>query len=176
MGELSAAREDVTISVERMMRFCHLVQMQFEFAAGETQVLPLHLTRFGTLVFETASFLYSLFDDRVDSINLVQVWRGFDHPFAGELANCEARLLPFKEELRLVRNRLGFHGSLDRAREQAGLGIFDTDSPRAQEFVRIVRDVQRLCLRMIEWYMKGMDESAQAEMMWTELERYSQRG
>jgi len=74
-------REDVTISVERMMRFCYLAQMQFDCAACDTKALPLHLTRFGTLVLETASFLYSLFEDRPDSINLLKVWRGFDHPF-----------------------------------------------------------------------------------------------
>ena len=43
-------REDVMISVERMMRFCYLVEMQFKCAAGETKILPLHLTRFGTLL------------------------------------------------------------------------------------------------------------------------------
>ena len=58
----SRVREDVVISVERMMRFCLLAQMTFEYASGDTKALPLHLTRFGVLVFETASFLYSLFE------------------------------------------------------------------------------------------------------------------
>ena len=68
----SELREDVTISVERMMRFCYLVEMQLKCAAGETKILPLHLTRFGTLLIETSSFLYSLFEERGDSINLIR--------------------------------------------------------------------------------------------------------
>lgn len=158
-GPESGLSEDVTISVERMMRFCYLARMQFECAAGDTKALPLHLTRFGTLLLETASFLYSLFEDRPDSIDLVKVWRGFDHPFGNELQDLVTRLSPFKDELKLVRNRLGFHGSLSRNHERAGLGIFDVDSGRARDFARLVRDMQQLFLSMIAWYMKGMDNS-----------------
>ena len=110
----SGLREDLTISVERMMRFCCLARMQFECAAGDTKALPLHLTRFGTLLLETSSFLYSLFEDRVDSINLMKVWQGFEHPFNNELQDYSTRLIPFKQELKLVRDRLGFHGSFHR--------------------------------------------------------------
>lgn len=165
----SRLREDVTISVERMMRFCYLAEMQFEYAAGDTKALPLHLTRFGTLVLETASFLYSFFEDRPDSINLVRVWHGFDHPFGNELQNSVARLHPFKEELKHVRNRVGFHGSLSRSYERAGLGIFDVDSPRGCDFVRLVRDMQQLFLRMIAWYMEGMDRASRPAEMWKEF-------
>lgn len=158
--------EDVSISVERMMRFCLLARMQFECAGGDKKALPLHLTRFGTLLLETASFLYSLFEDRPDSIDLVKVWRGFDHPFGNELQDSVTRLSPFRDELKLVRNRLGFHGSLSRSHERAGLGIFDVGSGRAREFAHLVRDMQQLFLRMIAWYMKRMDSSARpAEML-----------
>ena len=109
--------EDVTISVERMIRFCYLAQMQSEYAAHETMTLQLHLTRFGTLLVESSSFLYSLFDDREDSTNLLRLWQGFDHPFSNELQDYSTRLCPFMEELKLVRNRLGFHGSLTRRKE-----------------------------------------------------------
>jgi hypothetical protein len=40
----SGSREDVTISLERMMRFCYLAEIQFECAAGGPNALPLHLT------------------------------------------------------------------------------------------------------------------------------------
>jgi hypothetical protein len=157
----SELREDVTISVERMMRFCYLAEVQFECAGGDTKVLPLHLTRFGTVLVETSSFLYSLFEDRSDSIDLLRVWQGFDHPFGNELQDYSSRLCPFKEELKLVRDRLGFHGSLTRSHEGAGLGIFDVDSSRGRDFARLVMDMQRLFLRMIAWYIKNrMDTSA----------------
>jgi len=135
------------------------VQIQSECAAGNTKTLPVHLTRFGTLLFETASFLYSLFEDRQDAINLLNIWQGFDHPFGDELRNFVARLSPFKEELRLLRNRVGFHGSLTRAHERAGLGIFDVNSPRGRNFIRLVLDMKKLALHMIDWYMKDMDAS-----------------
>jgi len=151
--------ETVAISVERMMRFCLLSRMAFEYASDEKKILPLHLTNFGVLLLEAASFLYSLFDHRKDSINLLKVWQGFDHPFGGELQECVRRLDPFKEELRLVRNRVGFHGSLNRTNERSGLGIFDVDSLRADKFFELMRDMTELFLYMIEWYMQGLDES-----------------
>jgi len=79
------------------------------------------------------------------------------------------RLSPFKEELKLVRNRVGFHGSLNRTHERAGLGVFDVDSSRGRDFVRLVRDMQQLFLRMIAWYMEGMDSSARPAEMWKEF-------
>jgi hypothetical protein len=165
----SGLREDVTISVERMMRFCYLARMQSECAAGDTKALPLHLTRFGTLLLETSSFLYSLFEDREDSINLLRVWQGFDHPFSNELQDYSTRLSSFKEELKLVRDRLGFHGSLTRSHERAGLGVFDVDSSRARDFARLVRDMQQLFLRMIAWYIERMDSSVHPPEMWKEF-------
>ena len=169
--------EDVIISVERMIRFCYLVKMQSEYSALATLALPVHLTRFGMLLVESSSFLYSLFDDREDSTNLLRLWQGFDHPFSHELQDFSMRLSPLKEKLKLVRNCLGFHGSLTRSKEGAGLGIFDVDSGRARDFARLVRDSQQLFLRMIEWYVKGMEESAKPAELWrdllAELQNYS---
>ena len=167
MSDSKSSRDEVvTISVERMMRFCYLASMLFECTARDAKALPLHLTRFGTILLETSSFLYSLFEDRGDSVNLLRVWQGFDHPFSHELQDYSTRLSPFKEELKLVRDRLGFHGSLTRSREGAGLGVFNVDSGRARDFARLVRDMQHLCLRMIAWYIKRMDSSARpAEML-----------
>lgn len=162
-------REEVTISVERMMRYCQLAHLLFEHAATDTKVLPLHLTRFGTLLVVTSCFLYSLFEHRSDSINLAEVWKDFDHPFVKELHDCVTRLSPFKEEVKLLRNRLGFHGSLSRDRERAGLGIFDVDSGNAREIAKLVRDMQQLFLRMINWYIKGMDSSMRPTEMWKEF-------
>ena len=169
MSQKVELSEDVAISVERMMRFCHLAEMTFEYAVGDSKVLPLHLTRFGVLVFESASFLYSLFEERRDSINLVNVWKGFEHPFNDDLHAFAKRLNPFKEELKLVRHRVGFHGSLKRSRERAGLGIFDVDSSRARDFSRLILDMQQLSLRMVAWYMKRMNSSHRPGEMWKEF-------
>lgn len=161
--------EPVTISVERMMRFCYLAEMQYNYASYATKTLPLHLTRFGTLALETASFLYSLFEDSDSAINVPQVWKGFDHPFIDDLHAIGEILRPLKEDLRLVRNRLGFHGSLSRDRERAGLRMFDVDSGRAHQFVDAVRNVEQLFLRMIAWYVEGLDQSLQPKELWNEF-------
>jgi hypothetical protein len=131
----------------------------------------LHLTRFGTLLIETASFLHSLFEERSDSINLVRLWQGFDHPFAKELQEHAARLDPFKEDLKHVRHRLGLHGSLTRSHEKFGLGIFDVKDGRAQALADLTRDMKKLFLRMIGWYMTKMesDTTHPSEMMWKEF-------
>ncbi len=151
------------------MRFCILEKIQSEQAGGDTSVLPLHLTRFGTLLLETSSFLYSLFEDRSDSIDLLTVWSDFDYPFCSELQQCATRLNPFKEELKLVRNCLGSHGSLSRSHERAGLGIFDVGSGRARDFACLVRDRRHLFLRMIDWYVKRMDSRLRQEEIWNEF-------
>jgi hypothetical protein len=161
--------QQVTISVERMMRYCYLAQMTLEYAPYEPTALKTHVTRFGTMVFETASFLYSLFDDTNNSINLPKVWRGFDHPFDKELEEIVKRLEPFKNELRLVRNRIGFHGSLNRGHEAAGLGIFDVESQRGRDFVGLTRDTQILATKMIKWYIDRMDKSARPDEIWNEF-------
>ena len=168
--EKSLPREDVTISVERMMRFCQLAEMLFKCSDKTNTVLPLHLTRFGTLLIETASFLHSLFEERSDSINLVRLWKGFEHPFAEDLQEHATRLDAFKEDLKLVRHRIGFHGSLTRSHEKGGLGIFDVESGRAKTFSRLTSDMQMLFLRMIGWYMKKLNcDTHPSETMWREF-------
>ena len=157
------------ISVERMIRFCYLVEMQFEYSALGTPGLPVHLTRFGTLLIESSSFLYSLFDHRKDSTNLLRIWQGFDHPFKTELQAYSTRLEPFKVELKCVRNSFGFHGSLYRSKEKAGLSIFDVNSGRAQDFFRAVGEGKQLFLRMIDWSIEGMDESERPAELWREF-------
>jgi hypothetical protein len=147
--------DSVTISVERMMRFCYLAEMTFETRRGDHEPkIPVHLTRFGTLAIESASWLYSLFDDRSDSINLQTVWQGFDHPFGKELQEIVDRLAPFKSGMKLVRNRIGFHGSLNRETEREGVDIFDVNSGRGRQFIGIMRDMERLAVRMIDWFCR----------------------
>jgi hypothetical protein len=168
-GSAGLFREEVTISVERMMRYCVLAKLQSEHLSHDTRILPVHLTRFGTLLIETSSFLYSLFDERDDSIDLTKVWQGFEHPFGDDLQKMVTRLSPFKPELKLVRHRLGFHGTLSRERERAGLGIFDVNSGKAREFARLTIDFQQLFLRMIAWYIKQMDCTMHPTELWEEF-------
>jgi len=146
--------EQVTISVERMIRFCYLAEMTREYSRLKPQssTLKTHLTRFGAMVLESAGFLYSLFEKRSDSINLVKIWMAFDNLFKMELVEVARKLEPFEGELKLVRDRLSFHGSLDRVREKEGLDIFNVDSKRAHDLVDLLRTVQIMAEKMVEWY------------------------
>jgi len=166
-GSVPQFPDELTISVERMIRFCYLAKMTDEYAHYGADVLPLHLTRFGTMFFETTSFLYSLFDDRQDFTNLLKIWHGFKHPFDKELEEFVKKLEPFKKELQFVRNRIGFHGSLNRAHEGAGLGIFDVKSQRGREFLLIIHDTKNLAVKMIKWFVdERMDKAARPDEIW----------
>jgi len=136
----------------------------------EVAALPIHLSRFGTMLFQTAGFLYSLFDDRKDSTNLLRIWKGFDHPFNNELQNFYKKLSPFKNDLKSVRNSIAFHGSLTRSREKAGLSIFDIESPRGSEFAGLISDMLNLALKMIMWHVERMNEADQPMKIWQEFD------
>jgi hypothetical protein len=150
--ERSPGSEAVVISVERLMRFCYLARILQEQADPRPSGLPLDLTRWGALLFLTGSFLYSLFEDDRQAINLVRVWSGFPHPFEEELHTIATQLEPLKNDLRHVRNRYGFHGSLSRSREAAGLRIFE--EPQARALRAVIGRMLLLAGKMIPWHME----------------------
>ena len=147
--------DPVTISVERMIRFGHLADLAFEHSSPSDPAPedpPLHLTRFGTLMTLSLSFLFSLFEEEANSMNVRRVWLGFDHPFGERIKELENRLEGFREPLRLVRNRYDFHGSLSRAREVAGFSIYQ-DLGQARELFRLAGDARRLFQEMTNWFV-----------------------
>ena len=99
----------------------------------------------------------------------IDSWKGFDHPFEKDLQNFDRRLTPFKDELKKVRNRIGFHGSLTRIHEKAGLGIFDLESPRSIEFSKLIGDMNILALKMIKWHLERMKNSDKIIELWQEF-------
>ena len=142
----------VTISVERMMRFCHLMDIteQLKRADTEPECPPLHCTPFYTLLTLTLSFMYSLFDQRSDSINLRRVWTDFHHPFYDALEKFEQDFEPFRDSLYKVRCRYDFHGSLDLEREKEGFDIYHPD--RAGDLFVLALRCRDLCQEMTEWF------------------------
>ena len=144
--------DSVTISVERKIRFGHLVDLAAEYSSPDPvpEDPPLHLTRFGTLLTLSVSFMYSLFETRADSINLLRIWSGFDNPFREDLRRFDASLDPYRANLKLVRDRFDFHGSISREREGEGFDAYEPEE--AKDLFRIVADFRDLCARMIDWF------------------------
>jgi len=167
-----APSEELDITVERMIRFCYLAEMTWEYSHIEasSSTLPLHLNRFGALFFETAGFLYSLFEDRNDSVNLLRSWRVFENPFMDELETIRSRLEPFKPELEKVRNRISFHGSRNRSHEKDGLDIFNIESGRGPEFASLVQKIQLTAKNMIEWYCMNVLQGSVGSEAWRSFE------
>lgn len=150
--------ESVAISVERMIRFCHLAQMTIEQKDPASSRLPIHLTRFGTLMTLTCSFLYSLFDKRHDdSTNLLSIWSGFEHPFDQELEAIAKKLEPFKDDLFKVRSRYDFHGSLSHAHEAEGFRIFQISE--VHTLFEVVHEMKQLADKMVVYTVRSPDPS-----------------
>jgi hypothetical protein len=165
----------VIISVERLMRFCYLARLLHEQTNPQHSGLPPDLTRWGTLLFLTGSFLYSLFENDRNSnnaINLERVWSGFPHPFDTELHAIAGQLAPIQDDLRHVRNRYGFHGSLSRTREAEGMRIFA--EPQAQHLRKVIGQTLQLASRMISWHMKQTGRSELIPAFTAELTRVSE--
>jgi hypothetical protein len=146
-----------------MIRFCHLAPMTMEQKDPELSRLPTHLTRFGTLMTLTCSFLYSLFDKRDDSTNLLRIWNGFDHPFYQKLAAITEQLEPFRDDLFKVRSHYDFHGSLSRAHEVEGFEIFQESKVRP--LFEAVHEMKQLAVEMIVWHtVRSPDPSVLSDL------------
>jgi hypothetical protein len=81
-----------------------------------------------TLMFILYAFFFSLVEDSADSVNAFRVWRVRFPEEETAIAAVEARVIPFRNDLRVFRNRLGFHGSRSRAHEAAGFDLFANHS------------------------------------------------
>jgi hypothetical protein len=70
------------------------------------------------------AYFYSLVDDRDNGLNAFRIWREHFPEEEPAIAAIEAQIKPMANDLRLYRNRLGFHGSRTRAHEASGFELF----------------------------------------------------
>jgi hypothetical protein len=77
-----------------------------------------------TLMFVLYGFFYSLIEDDPKSINAFRVWRQHFPEEENAIAEVEAQVAPFTEDLKRFRNRLAFHGSRSWAHEASGFDLF----------------------------------------------------
>jgi hypothetical protein len=77
-----------------------------------------------TMMLVLYAYFYSLVDDDNQSVNGFRIWRARYPEEEVAIAAVEARVVPFRQRLKLFRNRLGFHGSRSRTHESAALDLF----------------------------------------------------
>jgi hypothetical protein len=77
-----------------------------------------------TLMFLLYSFFYSLIEDSDDGLNAFRIWRAKYPDEERAITALERLILPFRPDLKVFRNRMGFHGSRSQQREVKGLDIF----------------------------------------------------
>jgi hypothetical protein len=77
-----------------------------------------------TVMFLLYAYFYSLVEDSEAGLNGFRLWRERHPEESAAIDAVEAQVAPFRDSLRLFRNRLGFHGSQSRAHESAGLDLF----------------------------------------------------
>lgn len=133
--------EEFGIFVERFVHFMNLWTVYHDLLSGrykpsvnppdDGQTNPSDDGRTDmrtTIMFLLYAFFFSLVEDDADSVNAFRVWRVRFPEEEAAIAAVEARVIPFKNDLRVFRNRLGFHGSRSRAHEAGGLDLFANHS------------------------------------------------
>ena len=81
-----------------------------------------------TLMFLLYAFFYSLIEDSDDCLNGFRLWRERFPEEEPAIAAVEKLALPLRDDLRIFRNRLGFHGSRSRTHEARALELFEKHS------------------------------------------------
>jgi hypothetical protein len=120
---------EFTIFVERLQHFMNLWTVYSDMltghyvpsvGAGEESVFNPSVT----VMLVLYAYLYSLIEDSTEGLDAFRIWRERFPEEEPAIAAIEAQVLPFRNDLRLFRNRLGFHGSRSRTHESPGFDFF----------------------------------------------------
>lgn len=126
---MSKNAEELRIFVERLAHFNNLWTVYSDMLTGK------YIPSIGdrdwsiydprtTMMLILYAYFYSLIDDSSDGLNGFRIWREHFPEEEQAITAVEAAIKPFKDELRLFRNRLGFHGSRSREHESRGFELF----------------------------------------------------
>ena len=121
--------EEFIIFVERLTHFINLWTVYSDMLTGKyvPSVGQRDHSIFDprtTMMLILYAYFYSLIEDSPDGLNGFRIWREHFPEEEQTIAAVEAVISPFKDELRLFRNRLGFHGSRSREHESRGFELF----------------------------------------------------
>jgi hypothetical protein len=125
--------EELMIFVEREMHFVNLWTMYTDMLEEKyipslgLRDLSVHDPR-TTMMLVLYAYFYSLVEDSSGGMNAFRIWREHFPEEGQAISAVEAQILPFRDKLRVFRNRLGFHGSTSRAHEAPGFALFGAHS------------------------------------------------
>jgi hypothetical protein len=77
-----------------------------------------------TVMFWLYAFFYSLIEDSDDGLDAFRIWRLKFPEEETAIAALEKHVAPLRGDLKVFRNRLGFHGSRSQSHESKGLDLF----------------------------------------------------
>jgi hypothetical protein len=121
--------EEFLIFVERLRHFMNLWTIYTDMLNGRyvPSVGATEQSIFNpsvTIMLVLYAYLYSLIEDSSDGLNAFRIWRQHFPEEEQAIAAVEAQVVPFRDDLRMFRNRLGFHGSRSRTHESPAFELF----------------------------------------------------
>ena len=125
------AREEWFLMVERFIQFMQIWTVyrdyrsgHYEPSVGDDDRLDTPYQMGTALLFVVYAFFYSLIEEYEQSLNAFRIWRVKFPDEVGVIDAVEKEAKPMRDDLRLFRNRLGFHGSRTAARRECGFELF----------------------------------------------------
>lgn len=141
--------EEFCIYVERMTRMIQLLRI-YELVlrqSGAVDTEQPHLSLAGTMLAVVYSFYYSLIEERENGIDFFRIWKRHAPEFTVELEILESRVAPLRENLRVFRNRYGFHGSTSREHESVAFDLLSQHS--GNQLMDTILEMRNLSTRLL---------------------------
>lgn len=140
---------ELSIYVDRMVMMMQLLRIySIVLKIPENDKGFPHTTMRGTMAAVVYSFFYSLIEDDNKGVNFFRIWRERAPEFKEKLDKLEAKVSPFKDKLRLFRNRFGFHGSTNRKYEARAWELLADHS--GSEIMDVIIETRNLSSELIQ--------------------------
>jgi hypothetical protein len=128
-------------------------------------VLPAEMVP--TVMFWLYSFFYSLIEDSDDGLDAFRIWRLKFPEEETAIAALEKHVVPLRGDLKVFRNRLGFHGSRSQKHESKGLDFFGNHSgTKAFTIIKIFKSLNAALISKDLARQEGSAEKALKARAW----------
>lgn len=131
MDGIETPTEELFLLVERVAQFMNLwtiyrdvLSGHYSPSVGEDKSTPVPYQMRVTVLLLVYAFFYSLVEDGDGALNAFRIWRACFPEEEAAIEAVESQVRPMLGELRVFRNRLGFHGSRTAARREPAFALF----------------------------------------------------